>query len=131
MTARSARRRRFWIVAVVAVVAVAALSGFAWVVLTGFTTREEVEVARAEYVPDRQALMLIVGTCQGDPELIRLEETDSEVHVAVVSTVPHFRGGGDCLDVVDVQLRQPLAERLLVDLTTAKTVRVQTIKQTG
>ena len=120
--ARSRRRR--WIAGVVALAVVALIGGLMWVLLNGYTTREQVEVVDAEYLPGQQALLLIVGTCQGNPELTQLEQTDSEVRVAVVSTIHHFQGGNACQDSVEVALEEPLAQRQVIDLASGTTVSV-------
>lgn len=120
-------RRRWWIVGAL-IAAGVVLAGVAWMVLHGYTTRERVEVVSASYWVDRSQLMLTVGTCGGDPELSKLEETATQVDVEVVSTVPRFRGSNDCLDVVEVTLPQPLGQRQVVDLATGQVVDVELVQ---
>jgi hypothetical protein len=63
-----------------------------------------------------------VPTCNGEPEVTMLEETEDEVRVEVVSQ--RQRGGDDCLDGVQVELDRPLGDRALIDVTSGRTVRV-------
>lgn len=70
-------------------------------------------------------LQLIVGSCNGDPEVTALEETADEVRIEVTSTIPAPGWGGDgCLDSFDVVLDAPLGDRRLVDLTTGRSPTV-------
>ena len=63
-------------------------------------------------------VQLIVGSCNGDPEVTALEQTADEVRIEVTSTIPGPGWGGDaCLDPLDVVLDAPLGDRALIDLT--------------
>ncbi|MGN8244143.1 hypothetical protein ACTHAM_001042 [Cellulomonas soli] len=56
---------------------------------------------------------LTVATCHGRPEVTALEETSTAVTVGVTST---WRSVGDsCLDVISVELRDPLGDREVID----------------
>ncbi|MFP3974868.1 MAG: hypothetical protein ACLFVK_01430 [Dehalococcoidia bacterium] len=95
----------------------------AWLTLGEGTWRGEVSVANAELrSPDR--LALIVCSCNGDPEVSLLRETEVDVQVKVVASSSPLRGGGDCLDVVEVQLQEPLGDRVVVDKHTGQSVSV-------
>lgn len=64
---------------------------------------------------------VIVSSCNGEPEVTRLEQTADEVRVEVTSSVPAPGwGGNDCLDQLTVELDEPLGDRPLVDLTSGQ-----------
>lgn len=67
------------------------------------------------------SLALGVGSCNGNPTVTEFEEADNEVRVAVVATT--YSEGPECGDVVNVELDEPLGDRVVVDLTTGQTVR--------
>ena len=67
-------------------------------------------------------LSIEVPTCNGDPEVTVLEETDDQVRVEVVSQ--RQRGGDACLDGVRLELDRPLGDRALIDVTSGRTLRV-------
>ena len=116
---------------IVAIVVTGLLGAFvAWLFL-GFgvyTLRSEVNVVGAELrYPDN--LMLIVDSCHKAPGVSILRETDVDVQVKVVaSSHPFFRGGDDCQDTVGVQLREPLRDRVVVDMHTGQSVSVTTVR---
>lgn len=58
---------------------------------------------------------LVVQSCNGDPEVTRLVETDVDVSVEVTATVP-LREGPACQDLLEVVLAEPLGDRVLLDL---------------
>ncbi len=98
----------------------------AWLLLGGGVWRSEVRVVEAELrSPD--TLALVVDSCNGDPEVSLLRETDVDVQVKVVASSTPLRGGRDCLDVVEVQLQEPLGDRVVVDKHTGQSVSVGTI----
>ena len=109
----------------------------AWLFLGGGIWRGEVNVVGAELrsppglklsralVQDR--LVLIVDSCNGDPKVSLLRETDADVQVKVVASSTPLRGGKDCLDVVEVQLQEPLGGRVVVDKHTGQPVTVITV----
>lgn len=118
----TSRRRTRWVVAalLVAVVAVAVVA----TLTRGFSWRDQVPITGAVLTePDH--LMLLVGTCGGEPELDLLREQDELVEVAVVSTRKIGGSGNDCLDPVEVRLQAPLGDRRLVDATTGDDVAVE------
>lgn len=93
------------------------------VVLPGCTLgsrRIAVTVGQQEAVltaPDM--VELSVPSCNGNPAITVLEQEPDQVRVEVATTVPgRFAGSDDCLDLVQVELDEPLGERPLVDLTT-------------
>lgn len=89
------------------------------------TMRGPVEIWEA-YVADEPGLQLIVGSCNGDPEVTVLEQTDTEVRVEVTSTTPAPGWPGeDCLDGLELTLDTPLGDRTLVDLSTGDAVQVR------
>lgn len=107
----------------VAVLALGLLVLAGWLFLGGFTLRGEVSVIEAE-LRSTDRLALVVDSCEGDPEVSLLRETGEDVQVEVVASAAYFRGGGDCLDVVEVQLREPLGNRIVIDLHTGESVSV-------
>ena len=115
---------------IVAAVVVIGLMAFAVWLLLGFgvyTMRGEVSVFGGAFLyPDR----LVFGTggpCQGDQEVVLLRETDVDVQVKVVaSSRPFFQGGPDCGGgIVEIQLSEPLGDRVVVDMHTGKIVSVE------
>jgi hypothetical protein len=98
-----------------------ALAG--WLFLGGFTLRNEVSVVEAElHSSDR--LALVADSCNGDCEVSQLRETGEDAQVEVVASSPFLGGGEDCFDVVEVQLREPLGDRAVIDLHTGESVSV-------
>ena len=114
----------------VAAVVVIGLTAFAVWLLFGFgvyTMRGEVGVLRGYvHYPDR--LVLVTGgPCEGDQQVSLLRETDVDVQVKVVaSSRPSFQGGSDCEPAVDVQLQEPLGDRVVVDKHTGELVSLST-----
>ncbi|HET7846918.1 MAG TPA: hypothetical protein VFL72_05450 [Acidimicrobiia bacterium] len=111
---------------IVAVVALGSLVFVAWLFLFGGIWRSEVSVEEAE-LRSSDLLALVVASCNGDPEVSLLRETDQQVQVRVVASSTPLRGGGDCLDVVEVQLQEPLNDRVLVDLHSGQSISVTRI----
>lgn len=91
---------------------------------TESTVRGPVGFGEAALVGDRR-LRMNVWSCNGDPEVTALEQTDTEVRLEVTSTVaaPGWPDDG-CLDGIEVTLDAPLGARALIDLTTGDTVPV-------
>ena len=55
-----------------------------------------------------------VPSCNGEPEVARLEQTSTRVRVEVVSTV--HPDGDSCADSIRVELESPLGDRDVIDL---------------
>lgn len=90
------------------------------------TVRGPVEIWEA-YAGGGAGLQLTVGSCNGEPEVTVLEQTDSEVRVEITSTTPAPGWPGeDCLDGLELTLDAPLGDRALVDVTTGDIVAVTT-----
>lgn len=70
----------------------------------------------------QSAIELTVDSCHGEPELGRLESTDDEVRIEVVSTTYSGEGAPECLDNLTVELGQPLGDRTVIDLSTGEEV---------
>jgi len=88
------------------------------------TVRTTVSFSEA-YASAGATVDLIVGSCNGDPEVTALEQTADEVRVEVTSTVPAPGWAGDgCLDSLTVALDAPLGDRVLVDMTSGDVVEV-------
>ena len=115
---------------IVAVAVIGLLAFGVWLFLFighgGYTWRSEVSVLNAELrSPDR--LTLIVASCNKDPEVSLQRETDVDVQIKVIAdSHPFVLGGGDCADIVEVQLQEPLGDRYLVDEHTGQLVTVRT-----
>lgn len=127
MPRRSGRKRdwtRFlgWLVAGV----VTLLGGgffAAWLFLGGGAWRGEVRIVEGELLaPDH--LVLLVDSCNGAPTA-SVEETDHEVRIRVRATSTPLFGGTDCLDPLEVRLREPLGDRDVIDLHTGASVTVR------
>ena len=121
----SGRRGRLYIAAV----ALGALALAGW--LFFFVANDEYTWGRFGVVvsearlsaPDR--LDLIVRSCNRNPEVSLLRETDVDVQVKVVAPLHlSLLGGMDCLDIVEIQLREPLGDRVIVDRHTGQSVIV-------
>ena len=126
----SGRLRRLTITVVVI-----GLMAFAVWLLLGFgvyTMRGEVSVLRGYvHYPDR--LVLVTGgPCQGDQQVSLLRETDTDVQVKVVApSRSSFQGGSDCEPAVEVQLQEPLGDRIVIDKHTGQRVSVEAVRPTG
>lgn len=89
------------------------------------TVRGPVEIWEAS-TADGTGLQLVVASCNGEPEVTALEQTDTEVRIEVTSTTPAPGWPGeDCLDGLELTLDAPLGDRALVDLSTGDTVGVR------
>ena len=109
---------------------------FAVWLLLGFgvyTMRGEVSVLRGYvHYPDRFVLVT-GGPCQGDQQVSLLRETDTDVQVKVVApSRSFFQGGLDCGGgIVEVQLSEPLGDRIVIDKHTGQRVSVEAVRPTG
>jgi hypothetical protein len=122
-------RLRWAIVAVIVVgfllfAAGSSLNG-SWPILRGLTLRTTVDLIEAEARP-LGTLRVGVASCNADPEVVLLRETDVDVQIKVVSSKWPFRGGAeDCADGVGIQLEQPLGDRVVIDKHTGQSVNVR------
>ena len=91
---------------------------------TQSSVRQPVPFTSVHLVDDR-TLQVSVPSCNGDPEVTALEESDAQVRLEVTSTVatPGWPSQ-DCLDGIEVTLEAPLGDRTLVDITTGDVVDV-------
>jgi hypothetical protein len=121
---RSLAGRPGWLV--VAIIVLGSVAFVAWLFLGGGTWRTEVSVIEAD-LRSANRLALIVDSCNGDPEVSVLRETDQHVQVEVVASSTPFQGGDDCLDVVEVELQEPLKDRTVIDLHSGEEVPVSKI----
>lgn len=65
-------------------------------------------------------MVLAIGTCDGEPEVTRLDQGTARVEVEVTST--RHDPGDAGLDLLTVELESPLADRELIDLSTGAVV---------
>ena len=94
----------------------------AWLLHDDDLRRRERSVVKAELrSPDR--LVLIVHSCNGDPEVTLLQETDVDVRVKVVASSTR----DECLDPIEVQLQEPLGDRVVIDKHTGQSVSVSRV----
>ena len=120
---------------IVAVAVTGLLAFAAWLFMFigngGYTWRHEVGVDDARLTsPDK--LELAVGTCNKNPEVTLLRETGADVQVRVVAdSHPFLQGGADCQDPLEVQLQEPLGDRIVVDKHTGRLVRVTPVRPTS
>ena len=115
------------IVAVVVTAVVVFVACFmVWHHLGGGAWRSEVSVMEAVLLAP-QRLDLGVASCNGAPR-VSLRETDVDVQVRVMSFSAPFRGGNECDDHVEVYLREPLGDRVVVDRHTGQLVSVRTVR---
>jgi len=111
--------------------AVATVAFMFWVALTSARWRGGVSVVSAESYPDGR-LVLEVRSCNGNPEVSRLAETERSVEVGVISSWDSlFFGADDCNDPLEIRLGEPLGDRELIDLHTQQTIRVIEIDPTS
>lgn len=115
------RSRRTWVAAMVTSALLAACQ------VEPSTRRGPVELGGEIFgatLAGEDSISVEVPTCNGDPELGRLTETDEDVVIQVISTQV-VRGGSDaCLDSLLVTLDAPLGDRALVDETSGRVLRV-------
>lgn len=91
------------------------------------TVRGPVAITEASAAAGGTTVQLYVGSCNGEPEVTVLEQTDTEVRVEITSTTPAPGWpGADCLDGLELTLDAPLGDRALVDLSTGDAVTVTT-----
>lgn len=69
---------------------------------------------------DGPVLQVMVESCQGDPEISAVEEADTEVRVAMISTTYVSFGTEVCRDSVIVELDEPLGDRAVIDALTGQ-----------
>ena len=96
-----------------------------------FASRAEVDVREA-VMQSPERLELVVASCNENPEVSLLRETDVDVQVRVIADYDFFaQSGDDCQDIVEVQLQEPLGDRVVVDKHTGKVVSVTPVRPTG
>ena len=86
--------------------------------------RQEVSVREAWLEsPDR--LVFTADTCNENPEVSLLRETDAEVQVLMsADSFPFRQSYPDCVEAITVQLQAPLGERPVIDAHTGRVVDV-------
>ena len=98
------------------------------IALAAYPWRKDLDVVGAMLLSP-QRLVLFVPTCEMQPEVTLLEETEVNVQVKVTASVSPFQSSGlDCQDPVEVQLQQPLGDRVVVDRHTERTVQVEVFR---
>lgn len=98
---------RLWLPVIVALVPM----------ISGCTT-ERVATPLIDASTDRTGtrLLVTVGSCGGNPEVVEVDEAATQVRVLVVSD----EAKGDtlaCAEAVQVRLQKPLADRALIEST--------------
>jgi hypothetical protein len=90
--------------------------------------RRGINVMKAELSSgDRERIKLIVNTCHRNPELVFRQETDAELQVMVVDFDAASDNGDICLENVEFNLKEPLGDRIVVDMHTGQLVNVRTV----
>ncbi len=113
--ARGSRRMRLRRLAAAALVGLALSAGCT--ALPGPDSRRGPTRLGDEYhLSDGTTLDVAVQSCNGDPELAELEETETEVRIQVVATT--YRDTDDCLDSIQIKLTAPVGDRAVIDVTT-------------
>ena len=111
----------------VAAVLAIGLTIFAALSLLGcsvFASRGEVDVMEA-IMQSPERLELVVASCNENPEVSLLRETEDDVQVRVIADYDFFaQSGDDCQDIVEVQLQDPLGDRVVIDEHTGRLVSV-------
>ena len=89
----------------------------------GGVWRGGVEIQEAILVAPKR-LELIVASCNGNPRAYHVYDSGEPVRLRVVASSTPFKGGGDCLDLVEVFLRYPLPDQTIIDDHTGRSVSV-------
>ena len=93
--------------------------------------RQEVRVREAR-LESPDTLVLSADTCNENPEVSVLQETDEEVQVLMRADAYPFRQSyPDCVEAITVQLESPLGNRVVVDKHTGRVVSVTQLQQRG
>ena len=71
-----------------------------------------------------QRLDLVVASCNRNPVVSLQRETDDEVQVKVKVDSDVRLSGGDCVDIVQVRLQEPLGDKAIIDNHTGKSVSI-------
>lgn len=91
--------------------------------------RQEVRVREA-WLESPDTLVLSADTCNENPEVSALQETDEEVQVLMRADAFPFRQSyPDCVEAITVQLQAPLGDRVVVDQHTGRAVSVTQLEQ--
>ena len=86
--------------------------------------RQGVSVREA-WLESPDMLVLTPDTCNENPDVSVLQETDEEVQVLMSADAFPFRQSyPDCVEAITVQLRAPLGDRVVVDKHTGRAVSV-------
>ncbi len=86
--------------------------------------RREVSV-REVWLDSPDRLVFTADTCNENPEVSLLGETDAEVRVLMsADSYPFRQSYPDCVEAITVQLRAPLGDRVVVDQHTGRVVSV-------
>ena len=129
---RSSGSRRFFLGRLGTIIVTAVITGLlvfvacfmVWHHLGGGAWLSEVSVKKALLLP-RDRLVLVVDLCQGAPRAY-FWESDVDVQVEVMAFSTPMIGGDDCRDHVQISLREPLGDRIVVDKPTGQPVSVTT-----
>ena len=126
-------RLKFLIAGVAVVIGLTVLVIWLLIGFGVYKLRGEVEVFGGTFLYPDTLVLGTGGPCQGDQEVSLLRETDVEVQVKVVaSSRPFFQGGPECGGgVVEVQLSEPLGDRIVIDMHTGQRVGVAEGRPSG
>lgn len=117
---------RYVITAILAFVLGATVMLLVWQSCGGGVWRGGVEIHKAILVaPNR--LELTVASCNGNPRAYHVYRVGEPVRLRVVSSSTPLKGGGDCQDLVEVSLRDPLPNQIIIDDHTGRAVSVEVL----
>ncbi len=111
--------RRRCLIGVVVVIGLLSIVALVFV----FTGRGEARVVEVMF-HSPQRLELLVASCNRNPAVSLLRESDVDVQVKVKVDSDFRSGEGDCLDSVEVYLQEPLGDRVIVDKHTGRRVSI-------
>ena len=79
---------------------------------------------REAYLLSSDTLELSVGSCNGYPRVYQLHQDEESIRLRVEANSTPLKGGNDCDDHVNVYLRDPLGDRVVIDDHTGRVVPI-------
>ena len=79
---------------------------------------------REAYLLSSDTLELSVGSCNGYPRVYQLHQDEESIRLRVEANSTPLKGGNDCADHVNVYLRDPLGDRVVIDDHTGRVVPI-------
>ena len=94
---------------------------YIWQSVGGGVWRGGVDI-RAANLLNPDTLELHVGSCNGVPRVFQLHQDDESIRLRVEAYSTPLKGGDDCRDNVNVYLKDPLGDRVIIDDHTNRAV---------